>query len=499
MKKASLFIIGLLLAGVSFAQEGFFKVYVDNEMSFHPSAAVEAADGGFITAVYDDNGKGELVKMSADGAIVNRVAIDLAAHPSFNIATIDKIYRDHTGLDAYLAVGFIMSWEREIARPFVIRFDEDLNISFRKVIKLPDEYTCYISKSWLLTRDGNFLCASTVPENKMFYFEVTPEGEVVKVASESIMDPYLAIGTLFEFPENGQYGHYRVNRIPGGGHPSFFNLDENLHSELVRQYEFIPVDTINNYVYSLHIEPIAHATAVLLDENTFLFSDKTREDKLLPNQVGWEDWSTLLFKTNLEGDIQSFHVVGSWNDTIETPAALQSFDIVRNATETAIYSCSNRWIGASYDVSSLSVTKMEESLDEVWYKTFSHPNYALQSSYVLATSDGGCLVVGEAIRSGRSHLFALKLNSEGTVGTDEIIVRDGMIFYPNPVKDRLHLKCPTASQPQSVQLYDMQGRLVRSQGKGLESINMEGLPAGIYTMRVMLEGGKVYSDKVVKE
>ena len=127
MKKASLFIIGLLLAGVSFAQEGFFKVYVDNEMSFHPSAAVEAADGGFITAVYDDNGKGELVKMSADGAIVNRVAIDLAAHPSFNIATIDKIYRDHTGRYEYYDRGRLyysdFDWE--------VRSGHQLEISFR--------------------------------------------------------------------------------------------------------------------------------------------------------------------------------------------------------------------------------------------------------------------------------------------------------------------------------------------------------------------------------
>ena len=40
---------------------------------------------------------------------------------------------------------------------------------------------------------------------------------------------------------------------------------------------------------------------------------------------------------------------------------------------------------------------------------------------------------------------------------------------------------------------------MRSQRNGLESINLEGLAAGTYTMRVTLEGGKVFSDKVVKE
>ena len=50
-----------------------------------------------------------------------------------------------------------------------------------------------------------------------------------------------------------------------------------------------------------------------------------------------------------------------------------------------------------------------------------------------------------------------------------------------------------------VELYDLQGRLVRTQSKDLESLNLQGQSAGTYTMRVKLEDGKVFSDKVVKE
>ena len=50
-----------------------------------------------------------------------------------------------------------------------------------------------------------------------------------------------------------------------------------------------------------------------------------------------------------------------------------------------------------------------------------------------------------------------------------------------------------------VELYDLQGRLVRTQSKDLESLNLQGQSAGTYTMRVVLEDGKVFSDKVVKE
>jgi len=57
----------------------------------------------------------------------------------------------------------------------------------------------------------------------------------------------------------------------------------------------------------------------------------------------------------------------------------------------------------------------------------------------------------------------------------------------------------TDVQPAQIELYDLQGRLVRSQGKAFESIDMSQLPAGTYTMRVIMEDGKAYSDKVVKE
>ena len=45
----------------------------------------------------------------------------------------------------------------------------------------------------------------------------------------------------------------------------------------------------------------------------------------------------------------------------------------------------------------------------------------------------------------------------------------------------------------------MQGRLVLTQRNGLENLNLQGLASGTYTMRVTLEGGNVFSDKVIKE
>ena len=71
--------------------------------------------------------------------------------------------------------------------------------------------------------------------------------------------------------------------------------------------------------------------------------------------------------------------------------------------------------------------------------------------------------------------------------------------FPNPVEYELHLTFSPDVTPMQIELYDLQGRLVRAQKNGLESLNMSNLPSGTYTMRVKMEDGKVFSDKIVNK
>ena len=100
----------------------------------------------------------------------------------------------------------------------------------------------------------------------------------------------------------------------------------------------------------------------------------------------------------------------------------------------------------------------------------------------------------------KEGLLYFFLADDGTVGTNEIGIEvRPYAFYPNPVKQQLRMEFSPDVQPAKVELYDLQGCLVRTLSKAFESIDMSQLPTGTYTMRVILEDGKVYSDKVVKE
>jgi len=64
---------------------------------------------------------------------------------------------------------------------------------------------------------------------------------------------------------------------------------------------------------------------------------------------------------------------------------------------------------------------------------------------------------------------------------------------------KIHINYSPDVQPKQIELYDLQGRSVRVQNIGFEGVDMSRLPVGTYMMRVTLEDGKVFSEKVVKE
>ena len=117
-------------------------------------------------------------------------------------------------------------------------------------------------------------------------------------------------------------------------------------------------------------------------------------------------------------------------------------------------------------------------------------------------NETGIYIVGYAanLMQAGAGIFHFFLTDEGltTIQEGNIDIRP-YGYYPNPAQGQLHLQYSPDVQPKQVELYDLQGRLVRSQSQGLESLNMQGFAPGQYLMKVTLEGGKSFTDKVVKE
>lgn len=163
------------------------------------------------------------------------------------------------------------------------------------------------------------------------------------------------------------------------------------------------------------------------------------------------------------------------------------------------------------DYSGQSLTfavKMDPDFNVEW-KRYCKPvgNLQLRTEQCIpATDEEGNEVMAVAgssidLENDGIGIFYFFIHHDGTVGVndEEILQVRPYAFYPNPVKDQLRMVFSPDVQPASVQLHDLQGRLLRTQGNAFERIDMSQLPAGIYTLRVTMQDGQVFSDKVVKE
>ena len=170
------------------------------------------------------------------------------------------------------------------------------------------------------------------------------------------------------------------------------------------------------------------------------------------------------------------------------------------------YRTNNNIIGGSATTKGwLGFAKLDSDLNILWQRyclgsSLSTGGYMQEFCHVSQCEDGFA-IIGKIQKEGEDYnFFYYFIHDEDPADISEAdaFLRPYM-YYPNPAQDQLRLQYSPDVQPEQIELYDMQGRLVHTQKQGLENVNMHGLSAGQYLMKVTLEDGKTFSDKVVKE
>ena len=163
-----------------------------------------------------------------------------------------------------------------------------------------------------------------------------------------------------------------------------------------------------------------------------------------------------------------------------------------------------------YSEESVMVVKMDVNLNVEWKRFYKTGNIMMSAPLnppiIFEDETGeesGIAWFGYGHKDGnynKTGWVYFLLKHDGTVGINEggVEVRP-YACYPNPAHDELHLQFSPDVTPTSIELYDLQGRLVYSQDKSLENLNIQGFAAGPYLMKVTLDNGEEFTDKVVKE
>jgi len=122
---------------------------------------------------------------------------------------------------------------------------------------------------------------------------------------------------------------------------------------------------------------------------------------------------------------------------------------------------------------------------EYWYGGDAY--YQLYS--IIATSDGGCLMVGNRydyeFQDQERDVYVLKVDSSGLVVWTQEIQTDKILYdlYPNPGENQIHIK--TTSEEHELELYNLDGQILIKQRLRSTSntLNTESLPSGLYIYR----------------
>ena len=480
------------------SRQGFLYLEKDEETHQMGMYALETVDGCFFVASVSYGlvfgwEPGTISKISPDGELIRKINIGDTYSTIAGLFTADDSKGHH-----YYAIGD--RWDAE-SHPiiFILHFDDDLNVIDFVDVELPTSFIQLESSKALIDSEGKVLFASALIYGtnytwKQLNMRLTIDGTI----EDYEILPGSLPGSLFESTDGNCWSYncgslYRFNGV-------------NLIPDLIHNYDMLAYEQTGDSLHYIQISSALYPTGVILPDSSFIIAEQVFECKSkVTSPINKIEDQCVFFKSTFEGDVEKFIMIGS-NDTLERPSGYQSIDYTY---PDSIYLCAFQDYepdanGNIVMGNKIFLKKVDSNLNVIWEKSYQIGPEHYGPEHLLATRDGGCLITGKVfydIDTEQVDVFVMKINPDGTVGIEDIMVEDirPYTYYPNPAQNELHLQYSPDVKPMQVELYDLQGRLVRTQSKDLESLSLQGLSAGTYTMRVMLEDGKVFSDKVVKE
>lgn len=460
----------------------------------------------------DDIQPAKVLKLSPEGELLGELSISEGGR----YTSVISLYHDPFDSKYCLAVGTVLDSTLSRLKPYLAKFDLNLNMAWLKTIDLPEEYCYWIGGRSLMDSQGDIVFCSWpfhVDPNgysewsNMLYLRLSPDGELLAMGDS----PYVswlfhsAQGDLFEYTDGtGDYGQTFAGLRDGNKNMPVFFVRMN------RDFtDFQTIDLVENII-------IDSTDGVFIGDyysEAFTTGLPDGSKYMSVRGIRYDGWSSGLYdevivtmKLDQNDSIVALSFLPHDTDSVRPIAFCHGMD---ESDDGTFYTCNGVYDrevwqhqGEIDGLNRFTVTKTDANTNIIWSRSYEDGEHVFHPCSVMATSDGGCLVTGRCwtLDQTEAYLFVLKFFADGSLSVPKMekFVRP-YCFYPNPVQAQLQMQFSPDVQPKQVELYDLQGRLVRLQRSDFGSIDMSLLPAGTYMMRVTLEDGTVYSDKVVKE
>lgn len=483
-------------------EKGFLFSYTDTNHSWMARDAVETPAGDFVIGIRDDWGnEARLIKLSSDGSLLGEQPI-VAEDTTVFLSRVFSMSDGQSG--DFLAICPCEPLDGSRAALMFVRFDEDLNITSRKVVECPfmEPGDCFIDVK-VLAKGTSIMMTFTFriggdswPWGPTFLARISEE---VNFLNFRELDSLYTVCNLFH-AENDGIGLF--GKL-GPSHMGILTFDESL--QVIRRdsiFQWTLPEGNNGDLCHYFIYDMINSQAAMLPEGSYLISARLNEGLHHANGYPYNinDRSVILARY-----VNDFHqpenmiVTEHMNDSIEFPAFFRSLDFKEtDETRCEVFQCSilNKFPGFGLlqpYPTGLVVTKTDQDLNLIWKKRYlSDGNY--QAVTINATADGGCLVLGSFgdYQAQRLDVFALKINADGFVGLDEIKEESQAFVYPNPAKETIRIGGMEAKE---TQIFNTLGQCVMS-FRGNEA-SVEALAPGVYLLKVTDTEGEKQTLRIV--
>lgn len=492
-------ITGLLMAAcaTSYGQEivSEFMIQEPNK-SFLECNLYENSDGTlmFRTLIYDANTYEDwqhlLMKLSPEGEVLDSLLIDAYADYSY-------LMRNPLDEESYILTEDVWVFDT-IDSLFTATFrmwfiDADLNIYNDMTIPLftPDTNSFYYTYNpWFIDTQNDFIISTWVNDELHmtrlgldgtvkasaittgpfpFNYEQEPCG-----ADTSLLYSDMGFGVFSESPLT----YYLL----GGYYPSsgpfaiigyFFDADFNIIRRHI--YENFSDNIAFDGGNSEHILP--------LDDGTYLIA--TQLSQLSPSIGG-----VGLAKFDMDHNpICTSPLFGS-NHCYPRQTLI--------ADENIIYQLYD--IGGGYTTHKWALVRLNGDLNIDWEYTLPQSQvYGFMGSSLIMLKNGNIAAASICRKNAKYSAVFVILHDGYDSAPETTNIEPSFTIYPNPVKDLLSLRFDDGEKPESVELYDLVGRLVASRRNDIESIDMSAMSSGVYTLCVTMKDGEKHYEKIVKE
>ena len=497
--KHYLILIGLLMAvcETNFGQEIINEfTFLKTDKNFYECTLFENEDGTLLfrtlmcTPNTYENWQHLLYKTTPEGEVLDSLTIDAVGDWSY-------MFRNPMAADSYILTDDIRNYNETdsiVTGTFRMFFiDENLNLYDEiivPVIQFPlGTYEFFPFNVWFIDTQNDFILSfwtdnifhlmrigldgtiKTTYETTDLYapnydaLPPQPNGDTTLLYSE------LGFGILNESPLTYyKLGGYKPTSGPYPIIGYFFDADFNLiDTRVFNQYdEGIAFDGGN----SEHILPF--------DENSYLMTTQLTKIPQNTSGIGLAKFDmnhnpievSPLFGTNYCYPLQTEIIDGS-----------------------SIYQ-----LYVKDSQSKLALARLDGNLNLNWDKTLPINHMFGTAATCMTTLKNGNIVVGGISRKNMRYCASFVTLRDDYDNTLEMTgIEHSFSIYPNPVKNQLYFHFADGAEPNSLNLFDIEGCLVGTKNYDMENFDMSALAAGVYMLRITMKDGTSYYEKVMKK